>query len=100
MEPPPQATENMDVDSENINIAKQIYPSLSPDAANTLHAMSLKIQANCRAVEQSRAQYLFDNQGGWSYYHLPLVRDMTKENVDLRSSLRSHIINDETSAIG
>ena len=86
MEPPmeagtnlPPATENKQVDIEKTIIALQIYPFLSPDAANTLHAMSLKIAANCRAVEQSRAQYLFDNQGGWNYYHIPLVKDMTRK---------------------
>ena len=98
---PPQATEPMDVDTAKTNIALQIYPSLSPDAANTLYAMSLKIAANCRAVEQSRAQYIFDNQDGWGYYHLPLVRDMTRENADIRKSLRNPgIIDDDNSAIG
>ena len=97
----PQATEPMGVDLEKANIALQIYPSLSPDAANTLYAMSLKIAANCRAVEQSRAQYIFDNQDGWGYYHLPLVRGMTKENTDIRQSLRDNgIITDAESAIG
>ena len=47
-------------DDIDADLALQVYPSLSPAAANTLHSVSLKIAANCRAVEQSRVQYMFD----------------------------------------
>ena len=55
-----EATTAMEVDYDPTQTAQGIYPSFHPDVAQTLLSVSLKIAANCRAVEKSRAQYVFD----------------------------------------
>ena len=99
-EPEPMETDQADQPDEN-EVAHEVYPHLANDAVKILYSMSQKIAANCRRVEQSRLQYMFDDPHGWGNYHLPLVRDMTRENADIRRSLLDrHVITNEDSAIG
>ena len=95
----------MDVDQvepdDGLGTAHEWYPTIVPEAAKILYSSAQKISENCRSVEQSRLLYMNDTHQSWNNHHLPLVRDMTRENADIRRSLRENgIIADADSAVG
>jgi len=66
----------------------------------SLFAVNNQIAVNCRIVEHSRQQYVFDRPG-WNQYHIPWVEEKTAENVKLRNFFKiNNMLDNQNSVVG